>query len=591
MRKLLLLIPALLIAGIIYNGCQEQAVNPSNNSNKLDLINIDNSGEGCTPIYAGQNLVVGTICLEDDFNTNTLTVKYNITEPGWEITQIHFVVKDDQDDIPQTRKGNMIPGQFPYSESFTEGVTGYTLTIPFGDFDAEGCDDTKDYYAAAHCVVQLLDADDNVLQTETGWANGSITPGNNWGEIFSFQMECVPTEEDQTNETAFAFGCDNATCFSDIPDEDFTRWGWTNGPLSEYGTYYFDIYAAAGQCHITKGTLVGKLTVNYDGSTAIVTFNTCGNYTMKQTHLYVGNEILPRNVENEFTIAPGQFPYKHDFDPAVKTDTYEISVTGDIYVVAHAVINGDYSDGDCGTPGCEPPCDEWIIYGSNLTAGTNPLYDAIYAIDLKNKTRTLVYAPSTIIDAADNYPNGDAYDPVNQRIYFGTDDGRIFYYDIINDVLVQLTTNEDFGTMACGAWYNGKYYYVQNGSNDLYEVTITGTSANRIWVGDVPTSNGYGDIVFDPAHPGVFIGSAGSVWYAYNLNNGSSTTLTRSGGDSNHKQLAYASNGVLYAVNATTGQFYTVTYVWNADTQTVTLIQDWASGYSFTDLASGPQCQ
>jgi hypothetical protein len=62
--------------------------------------------------------------------------------------------------------------------------------------------------------------------------------------------------------------------------------------------------------------------------------------------------------------------------------------------------------------------------------------------------------------------------------------------------------------------------------------------------------------------------------------------MTEVGGDGAHKQLAYGSDGVLYGVNAGNGQFYTIVY----DGVTVTLTLDWDSPYTYTDLASGPQC-
>ena len=148
----------------------------------------------------------------------------------------------------------------------------------------------------------------------------------------------------------------------------------------------------------------------------------------------------------------------------------------------------------------------------------------------------------------------------------------------------------DFGSMAGGSWYDGNYYYVENGTDKLYKVTIVNDVATREQIGTVPTSNGYGDLAFDPENPGVFIASAGdpaSVWYWYNVTDKTSGQLSLSGGTAKHLQLAYGSNGVLYGVEALSGQFYTVVY----DSNDVTLTTDWDSPYTFTDLASGPQCQ
>jgi hypothetical protein len=149
------------------------------------------------------------------------------------------------------------------------------------------------------------------------------------------------TQSDGECETAFAYHGDyDGECFSYY---GFSRWGWSIGPLSA-GDYTFDIYAGAGQCDMSKGTLVGKLYVYYHGSTAWVTYTMTSDFTMDETHLYVGSEILPRDKNDEYTVAPGQYPFIHD-PIDLKVDYYEITgLSGDIYVVAHAVVCGAYPD-------------------------------------------------------------------------------------------------------------------------------------------------------------------------------------------------------------------------------------------------------
>lgn len=138
-----------------------------------------------------------------------------------------------------------------------------------------------------------------------------------------------------TSGSAYAYGGnDYAHCFDEF---GFSNWGWTNGPL-EPGEYNFGIYAGAGGCEPTDGTLVGELTVNYYGSTAIVTYNMYEGYTIDETHLYVGTEELPTNKKGNPTVSPGQYPYSNNLKNAT-TDSYTInSLSGDIYVVAHAVV-------------------------------------------------------------------------------------------------------------------------------------------------------------------------------------------------------------------------------------------------------------
>jgi len=137
--------------------------------------------------------------------------------------------------------------------------------------------------------------------------------------------------------TAYAYGGDDyAICFIGMTDLKNPPWGWTNGELGP-GSYEFDMYAGASHCDISGGELVGTLTIVYNGSTAIVTYNMNPGFVMDVTHLYVGNEPLPRDKKGNYTVNPGQYPYSNvPVDPT--TDRYEISISGDyIYVIAHAV--------------------------------------------------------------------------------------------------------------------------------------------------------------------------------------------------------------------------------------------------------------
>lgn len=140
-------------------------------------------------------------------------------------------------------------------------------------------------------------------------------------------------------ETAFAYGGDYATCFLSMDFDgngkgDFKSWGWSNGPLGA-GSYNFDIWAGAAKCNLNKGELVGTLTIDYDGSTATVTYMMDAGWTMGLAQLYVGSEPLPRDGKGDYTVAPGQYPYIHYVDGATHTFTVP-GLSGDIYVVAHA---------------------------------------------------------------------------------------------------------------------------------------------------------------------------------------------------------------------------------------------------------------
>ena len=154
----------------------------------------------------------------------------------------------------------------------------------------------------------------------------------------------VSTGEWGTCETAYAWGGGFANRFDSYTGENgkpiFKNWGWTNGPLSD-GNYQFEIYAGAGGGEPGDGTLVGLLTIDYDGATAIVTYDMYAGFYMTATHLYVGTEPFPRGTNGKYTVAPGKYPFQHDPLNDEPTDTYTVTgLSGEIYVVAHAVVCG-----------------------------------------------------------------------------------------------------------------------------------------------------------------------------------------------------------------------------------------------------------
>ena len=204
-------------------------------------------------------------------------------------------------------------------------------------------------------VVKLYDAGSTLLFEKTldyGQDNAKQfvdlegTPGvsrmvlelNNSGAIDNIKFECKDLEIGGC-ETIFGKDRQGADrCFN---EDDFSRWGWTNGPFQE-GTYTFDIWAGAAQCMTSKGDLAGTVTVVYSGGTVEVTYNSNGDYVLKETHVYVGNTMYPQQKRgNRYvnTVAPGQFTSKHDNLDNEWDDSHTIyDVTGEIWVITHGVM-------------------------------------------------------------------------------------------------------------------------------------------------------------------------------------------------------------------------------------------------------------
>lgn len=600
-------------------------------------------------LWAGQNLDVGEVQVEKD--GDNIIVRYVIDHPDWCLTETHLQVATDLAGIPQ-KNGNPIPGKFEFKEEhdcITEFE--YTLNYKERGWECDEslliaahavvkstvCEQTGVVYGMARNTGDVWGIDvvngtawvefESVAPIPSGISpNGLAYDGVSRRMYYCNYRTSAPRDlyfwDYSTGSEVLAgnLGVENAAAdfykgkyyyIASLPASDDLY----EVTLNKDGTMFSNLkivdlsadahkWTFSGDIAIKDGILYGWGRCATHGKYEFFTYNlTTGDFTLNETayqafsmQLAFGTNGVLYGHESK---APGNF--------------YEIDITNGNLSAPLGIDPGTlYTDCSSGMI-CEPEeetawggeedfdgknwavyfeytipcCDEWIVYGSNLNAGTDEFDDAIYSVDLndQNNGRTLVYDP-TPINSDQNYPNANAYDPDNNRIYFGNSDGNLFYHEIGTGTHVQVGSG--FGTMACGAWYNGKYYYVQNGSNRLYEVTIVSDVATRTQIGTVPTGNGYGDIAFDPENPGVFIGSAGStaVWYVYDTNDGGSSTLTRSGGIAKHLQLAYGSNGQLYGVEAVGGQFYEIEY----DETTVTLTEYWNSHFPFTDLASGPQC-
>jgi hypothetical protein len=137
-----------------------------------------------TPLYAGQTLNAGTIMVSND--ALNIYVEYTTVDP-WVMSDAHLSIADSLAGIPQTKKGNPIPGHFAYSAIFDPEVTDYTFTIPRGSFLPN-----QTVYIAAHAIVQAPAGSGG---TQTGWGFGPGFPGANWATYIEYTVRsCVIVE-------------------------------------------------------------------------------------------------------------------------------------------------------------------------------------------------------------------------------------------------------------------------------------------------------------------------------------------------------------------------------------------------------------
>jgi hypothetical protein len=120
-------------------------------------------------------------------------------------------------------------------------------------------------------------------------------------------------------ETAFAKG-PGAECF--IPT--FSNWGWTNPIGAAPVEVEMELWAAAGQCDTSNGTLVGKVIVTWDGADEFwVEYELDEPNHLKEYHVYAGVDKFPFDRRGRPTVAPGQY----------SVDTQLIN-----WVIAHGVV-------------------------------------------------------------------------------------------------------------------------------------------------------------------------------------------------------------------------------------------------------------
>ena len=133
---------------------------------------------------ANSAIDVGDLIVWNDLDY--LYVMY-VTTGDWEMTETHLHVADDLVDIPQTKKGNPIPGQFDYSEDHSPAVQEYTYMIPWDDDWPAGTILTIAAHASVQKVIGYDPFNMPIYQMETAWADGEDFEGKNWATYFEYE--------------------------------------------------------------------------------------------------------------------------------------------------------------------------------------------------------------------------------------------------------------------------------------------------------------------------------------------------------------------------------------------------------------------
>jgi hypothetical protein len=262
----------------------------------------------------------------------TIEATFNASAVGWSSVDVTSLV------------GNWLDGTYPNygllldqvnrvwprtaidTREYDFGAEASYLEICYSLNGTSICDTTRNI---GDTYVYELNPDEN-----NGWKADMYT---GWGwetdlekqALVQFELDFTPSPPQINCETAYAFGGNVATCFITLPNVKSNNWGWTNY-IGE-GSYDWPIYAGAGQCDISKGTLVGNLSVEYFGGTVTITYEIDPEFELGDTHVWVGTTPLPLK-KGKYTTAPGQFNH-NGVNPVVVN-----GLSGNIYIAAHSGV-------------------------------------------------------------------------------------------------------------------------------------------------------------------------------------------------------------------------------------------------------------
>ena len=227
-KKYVFIFGLLLLAGLY--GCQTEPLDAENNlstsinsssvkpEKNFDFESCDDATSDPVNLYAGQNMLVGQVTVSED------GVTFEITEPGWCISETHLSVVDSQSDFPINSGGNPKIGNFEYQMSH-DCVQSYTYPI---EVDSGS-------YIAAHAVVNCISDVDNesyeiTLPSQVGvcvttkgepdsYFDIEIAPENSL--TGSYEAWCL--DQDATLNNLDCFTGDVYSSYGSLPDGKFEK--------------------------------------------------------------------------------------------------------------------------------------------------------------------------------------------------------------------------------------------------------------------------------------------------------------------------------------------------------------------------------
>lgn len=283
-----------------------------------------------TQLVAGQNIVAGTVKVSND--ATYLYVEIS-TSNGWLMGSAAVAIADStQTLISKSGYGNgnnLVPGKFPYKQTFNPYATYCKFTIPLGNWKPG---DTV--YIAVHTDLYLPRGDGS-YQNETGWAKGTNI-GKNWAMYFVYVIQEPPQEPTYSygpGETAWAKGTHHFVKVVGQGKVVQEGWGWYFMVDKTQSATQLDLVIKTGLGD-SGGDFTKVGTVNVDiinGSVTVTTYYP--EWVMSELHVYYGN--------SEPDSAPGRYPLKRE-EQYFNSHTFTFpvgSLNQTFYMAVHASVH------------------------------------------------------------------------------------------------------------------------------------------------------------------------------------------------------------------------------------------------------------
>ncbi|MFU8786903.1 MAG: hypothetical protein ACNA7U_06590 [Candidatus Izemoplasmataceae bacterium] len=250
---------------------------------EFDVLEFTEFGSMTFDLWAGKTIWAGTVTVV--FDEGTLSV---IVDAVQEAYDVHIGTYSE---LPTSRPA---PGKMIFQQDGWE-IGDELILIVHVAFD--------------------YGIEDSEVTGESAYAGEPANSTTAWFNYIAVKFVEVPNDEENPDEpvygsqTAYAYFGEQSIPF----DEDGQPWGW----YAEFAAGTYPIYAGAGLNDLSKGTLVGYVTVSDDGEVSVEMLE---GYVVVDYHFYIGGSVPERK--------PGQY----------KT----IDMANPVYMTFHFVVTGEF---------------------------------------------------------------------------------------------------------------------------------------------------------------------------------------------------------------------------------------------------------